>query len=93
LRGDCPGGCYNHINPAAVFVAIGQAPGRLGAMSNVPLAAVPDDFISTMRHEIVTFVEEHLVGTDPESFWGACDREISLDLRLLYMSSRGRPLE
>src|SRR5690606_27668683 len=54
-RGDCPGTCYYHIHPGAVFRAIGAHEGSLGRIEDLPFSAFPDDVIATMRHEVQVF--------------------------------------
>src|SRR5687767_11977564 len=87
-KGDCPGGCRTNIDPAAIFAAMGRREGRSGSLADAPFAAVPNDLFETMRREVVSFVQNHLPEVDANAFWKACDREIHLDFRLLYHSSR-----
>lgn len=81
-RGDCPGGCYSHIHPGAVFYAIGAEEGRLPAWPAFPLSLLPGDLVATMQREIADFVGRFLPGVDQGAFWRHCDAEFPLGIRI-----------
>lgn len=87
-RGDCPGACHNHIHPGAVFRAIGSEEGRLGSISDLPFAEMPDEVLATMESEVTDFVRRYLPSVDAEDFWNRCDREVPLEFRFGYLRSR-----
>ena len=87
-RGDCPGGCAYHIEPAVILRAIGAAEGRLATIDDLPLHAFPDDLFQTMRSEVADFFERHLPNVDGDDFWQRCDAEIPTHFKLLYLASR-----
>ena len=87
-RGDCPGACGINIHPGAVFLAIGRPPGHLGEFDGLPVHLLPDDFLTTMKAEVISFVREHLPDVDADAFWNKCDAEIPVHLRLLFVGSR-----
>lgn len=87
-RGDCPGGCSSHIHPGVIFRTIGRKLGQLRQATPLPLELLPDDVISTMEAEVVSFVRQYLPEVEAQAFWARCDAEIPLDFRLFYRASR-----
>jgi len=76
FRGDCPGGCGHHIDPAGVFSALGKAPGSWPRDNGLDCKLLPPDLFETIRAEVHSFFPRHLDGIDPNEFWEKCDASV-----------------
>ena len=88
FRGDCPGGCYSHINPGVVFRAIGRDPGPVRQYDSFPYDRLPADTLETMRREVNDFVDRHMPELG-EKFWQLCKMEIPRGLTQRSSATEG----
>lgn len=74
-RGDCPGGCYSHIDPVVIFASFGQLPGRL--VPDAVTAYMPRlaEAVPTMRRETVSFFSRQMPALAGEEVWRCCCEE------------------
>jgi hypothetical protein len=74
FRGDCPGGCYHHLDPSAIFRALGSphgsATGWRGEARIVPAAT------EAMRSEVLSFFADYMPAVDGPEFWRICSLHI-----------------
>lgn len=87
-RGDCPGACNYQIHPRHVFLTIGRRPSEHPSWEQLRYSLFPDDLLSTMESEVMSFVRSYIPDVSPEAFWQLCGAEIPPLFRILYVGSR-----
>ncbi len=76
FKGDCPGGCYQHLHPSLILSSLGRPPGVTDSTVLPEYAQLLGEAIPVMQRKVREFCRDHFPALDAPAFWDRCLAEV-----------------